>query len=85
MDKIRNLTIVVEQTGNRISVKELDSSVTAQELLDELADKINLPAGTRGTLERKLTRKQLLPNQSLGGTGIGDDETLIADFQRTAG
>jgi hypothetical protein len=36
-------------------------------------------------LIRKLTRKQLLPNQSLGNAGIEDGETLLADFERTAG
>lgn len=85
MAKIRNLTVVVEHTGRRIPVEEVDSSVKAQELLDALADKINLPAGTRGVLIRKLTHKQLLPGKSLGSAGIEDKETLIADFERTAG
>ena len=85
MNKIRNLTIMVEQTGKRIPVEEIESSVTARELLDALANKINLPAGTNAVLIRKLTHKQLLPNQSLGKAGIEDGETLIADFERTAG
>ena len=83
--KIRNLTIMVEQTGKRIPVEEVDSSVTARELLDALASKINLPAGTNSVLIRKLTRKQILASQSLGEAGIEDGETLIADFERTAG
>ena len=83
--KIRNLTIMVEHTGKRIPVEELESSVTARELLDALADKINLPAGTNAVLIRKMTHKQLLPNQSLGQAGIEDNETLLADFERTAG
>ena len=85
MANIRNLTIMVEHTGKRIPVEELESSVTAQELLDALASKINLPAGTNAVLVRKITRKQLLPNQALGDAGVEDGETLIADFERTAG
>jgi uncharacterized protein YllA (UPF0747 family) len=85
MTKIRNLTIVVEHTGKHIPVEEVDSSVTARELLEALAEKINLPAGTNAVLTRKLTHKQLLPNQSFNSAGIEDRETLIADFERTAG
>ncbi len=82
---VRNLTIMVEHTGKRIPVEEVDNTMTANELLNALAGKINLPAGTRGTLSRKLTRKQLLPNQSLKESGVEDGETLLADFERTAG
>ena len=82
---IRNLTIMVEHTGKRIPVEQVEDSVTVRELLDALANKINLPAGTKAVLIRKLTRKQLLPNQSLGNAGIEDGETLLADFERTAG
>jgi hypothetical protein len=85
MSKIRNLTIIVGPTGKRIPVKEVDSGVTAQELLDSLIDKINLPAGTHGTLERKLTHTRLLPNKSLGSAGVEDGETLIADIEYQAG
>ena len=85
MAKIRNLTITVEHTGKRIPVEELESSVTVQELLDALANKINLPAGTNAVLIRKITRKQLLSHQTLSDAGVEDGETLIADFERTAG
>jgi uncharacterized ubiquitin-like protein YukD len=85
MKTIRNLTIMVEHTGKRIPVEQLEDSVTARELLDALANKINLPTDTNAVLIRKLTRKQLLPNQSLGNAGIEDGETLLADFERTAG
>ena len=85
MATIRDLTIMVEHTGKRIPVEEIDGGVSAQELLNALAGKINLPAGTNGVLIRKLTRKQLLPNQSLQNAGIEDRETLLADFERTAG
>ncbi len=82
---IRNLTIEVEHTGKRIPVEEIDEAVTAQEFLSALAGKINLPTGTRGVLIRRITRKQLLPQQSLKQAGIENGETLIADFERTAG
>lgn len=82
---IRNLIIEVEHTGKRIPVEEIDSTVAALELLNALAPKINIPIGTNGVLIRKVTRKMLLPNQSLGLAGIEDGETLIADFERTAG
>lgn len=85
MATIRNLTIMVEHTGKRIPVEEIDGSVTAKELLEALAQKINLPVGTNAVIIRKLTRKQLLPQQSLGDAGIESGETLIADFERTAG
>ncbi len=85
MANIKNLTIMVEHTGKRIPVEEMDNTMTASELLDALANKINLPAGTNGVLIRKMTRKQLLPNQTLKEAGVEDNETLIADFERTAG
>ena len=85
MATISNLTIMVENTGKRIPVEEIDGSVTAQELLEALAGKINLPAGTNAVLVRKVTRRQLLPHQSLSSAGVQDGETLIADFERMAG
>ena len=85
MAKLYDLSIMVEHTGKRIPVNEIESSVTAQELLDALANKINLPTGTTSVLIRKLTRKQLLGSQTLASAGIEDGETLIADFERTAG
>ncbi len=85
MSTLRNLTIVVEHTGKRIPVMEVDAGVLAAELLNALAGKINLPTGTRGVLTRKRTHKQILPSQSLSSAGVEDDDTLIADFERTAG
>lgn len=85
MASLSDLTIMVEHTGRRIPVEEVDSEVTAEELLNALADKINLPAGTNGVLIRKVTRKQLLPRQTLAQAGVRDGETLMADFERTAG
>ena len=82
---IRNLSIVTETTGKRFPVEEVDGDVKADELLNAFANKINLPAGTRGVLIRKVTRKQLIGSQTLSDAGIEDGETLIADFERTAG
>lgn len=77
---IRNLTILVEHTNKQYPVDQVASDVTANELLESLADKIYLPAGTRGILKRKLTRKQILPNQSLEDAGVENNETLLADL-----
>jgi len=82
---IHNLTAIIENTGKRILIEEMVSNVTVQELLEALAYKINLPSGTQSVLIRQLTRQQLLPSQSLAEKGIEDGETLIADFERTAG
>lgn len=85
MAMLRNLTIVVEHTGKRIPVNEIDGDVTATDLLNALAGKINLPEGTRGVITRKKTHKQILPTQSLQSAGVESEDTLIADFERTAG
>ena len=82
---LRNLTIVVEHTGKRIPVNEIEGEVTATDLINALAGKINLPEGTRGVITRKRTHKQILPTQSLQSAGVESDDTLIADFERTAG
>jgi len=77
---------MIEHTGKRVLVKEVARSVTPRELLDAVAAKTRIvPVGTNGVLIRKLTRKQLLPNQSLGSAGIEDGETLLVDFERSAG
>lgn len=85
MAQLHNLSIVVENTGKRLPIEEIDNSVTAKELLEALAGKINLPVGTNAVLIRKTTRKQLLPQQTLAEAGVESNETLIADFERTAG
>lgn len=66
-------------------IEEIDSSMTAAELLNELSEKINLPSGTRGTLIRKSTG-QIIPSwQTLAEAGVQNDEVLLADFERVAG
>ncbi|MBK9781258.1 MAG: hypothetical protein IPP55_14585 [Anaerolineales bacterium] len=85
MATLRNLTIVVEHTGKKIPVNEVDGNMTATDLLNALAGKINLPEGTRGVITRKRTHKQILPTQTLEGAGVESDDTLLADFDRTAG
>ena len=82
---LRNLTIVVEHTGKRIPVNQVDDQMTAEELLKALAGKINLPEGTRGILTRKQTHKQILPQQTLQTAGVVSDDIITADFERTAG
>lgn len=85
MTTLRNLTIVVEHTGKKIPINEVDGNMTATDLLNALAGKINLPEGTRGVITRKRTHKQILPTQTLEGAGVENDDTLLADFDRTAG
>ena len=85
MATLHNLTVVVEQTGKKIPVKQVDDQMTAEELLVALTDKISLPAGTRGMLTRKQTHKQVLPKQTLQAAGVTDEDVLIADFEKTAG
>jgi hypothetical protein len=84
-NEIHDIQIVIEGTGKRISATSIANTVTAKELLEAVADKFNVPANTGCVLIRKLTRKQLLPKQTLLAAGIQDHETLIVDFERTAG
>ena len=83
--KIQNITIVVEHTGKRIPVEELDEDITVGELLKTIAYKTNLPAGTSEILVRLSTHKQLLTHQTFKTIGIENDEVLLADFERVAG
>lgn len=85
MAELTNLRVVVELTNRTIPITRIQDNVTAQELLSQLASKINLPAGTTGVLKRKITQTQILPNQTLRSAGVESGETLIADFERTAG
>ncbi len=79
---IYNLTLVLENTGKSIPVIELSSEITIDELIQSLVKKNNLPFGTSGKLTRKITKKQLLPSQSLHEAGIEDGETLIVSLFR---
>ena len=85
MATLYNLTIEVEMSGKRIPIKEVNGSVKASELLEALTEQINYPRNAKGVLIRKATRKQILPGQSLDDAGVSSGETLIADFERTAG
>lgn len=82
---LRDINVVVENTGKRIGISRIVETVTARELLTAIAVKINPPYGTNSVLIRVLTRKQLLPQQTLFDAGITDNETLIVDYERTAG
>jgi hypothetical protein len=44
-----------------------------------------VPVQEQEVLIRKLTRRQLLPDQTLGHAGIQDGETLVVDIERRAG
>ena len=82
---VHNLIIVNQSTGKTIPIDEVGENVTARELLEAYTRKINLPAGTHGVLVRKLTHKQLLSSQSISSAGVEDNETLVADYERTVG
>ena len=85
MTKIYNLTVFVEMSGKRLVIEAVNGEVTARELLEDLAVQINKPSTTKGVLVRKSTRKQMLPEHTLSEAGVQDNETLIADFEATAG
>lgn len=79
--QIRDITIVIEHTGKSIAVDKVDETMTASQLIATLGDRVNIPLGTKGILIRKLTNRQLLPDQTLESAGIEDREILIADFE----
>lgn len=82
---ITDLKIINQATNKVIPIKTISGDVTAKELLTEYAKQLNLPPGTPGTLTRKLTRRQLLPEQTLEGAGVENGETLIADMEMIPG
>lgn len=79
---IRNL--VVETPSTQIPIREVGGDVTAEQILDFVADNLNITNGA-GSLRRKLTGRQLFPQETLSGAGIEDDEVLIADFSEEIG
>ncbi len=77
MRKIRNLTIQIEQLDKTIPIVEIESSVTVSELLNALADKVNMPVlGTQGIVIRRATQKQLPPELSFNSIGVKNGEIL---------
>ena len=74
--RIYDLTLVVEHTGKRIPVEEVEGSVTPKELLDAVAHRCNLPTGTNSVLIHFNNR--LLPSQTITEAGIKDGELIIA-------
>lgn len=83
--EIRNITIYVEPNGKNIPVTSVSGEVTVDELLSAISEKIKLPFGTSCYLIRRITRKELLLNETLNQAGIQDGEMLIFDYVRTAG
>jgi hypothetical protein len=83
--KLHRLSLVDEATGKTAKIVQIDDHVTIEELVEAATHKFNVPSGIRGVVVRKLTSKQLSLTSSLFGAGIEDNETLIIDFERTAG
>ena len=76
---LRNLTIQ-HSLENTTSITEVSSSMTAGEILNALAERINLPPGIKGTLIRKSTGEIIPSWQTLANVGVQDGESLFADF-----
>ena len=75
---IHNLTLISKDTNKKIVIKELDSSLTAKDLLDRFAENINPSDDISDVLIRKLTHYELQPYETLTSAEIEDDEILIA-------
>jgi hypothetical protein len=82
---LHDIIIVNDSTGKIANISEINADITAGELLEAYAQRVNVPVGARGVFVRKLTGKQLLNSQSLTNAGIEDKEVLVCDFERTAG
>lgn len=82
---ITGIKVIVEDTGKSVEIVSVVNTITAKELIVAIVDKFGLPHGTNGVLIRKLTRKQLLSQQTLFDAGIQNDEILLVDFERIAG
>ena len=74
--KIHHLKIVNQATNKIIPIDSLECEVVAKELLAAYAEQIGLPPDTRGTLTRKITRRQLGPDQTMRQAGLCDGETF---------
>jgi len=80
-EMIRNLVVVHGASNKKIPIKEVAGDVTADEILNAVADQLDLPNSTEVTLCRKLTSKRLFPHETLSSAGIEDGEVLIAEFE----
>jgi len=70
---LHNITIFIKETGKKVLIKELDSSLTPQEIIEKYAD--NLKA--RGSLLRKLTRFEIEDYNPIETAEIQNGETLV--------
>ncbi len=77
---IRDITLIIKGVNKQISLKEVDETTTGNDLLAHLANAMDSPTNLSSILIRKLTNRQLLPNQTLGNLGVEDGEVLIADL-----
>jgi len=81
---IRDLRVVLENTGKSVPIIEIDTSITITELLDALAEKVELPDLADGFITRKSNGKRLLRHQDLLEAGVKDGETLLASTDRNS-
>lgn len=85
--KIRNLTVVIEHTGERILNLDISASKSANDLISLLpqAIKDKFPPKVRFVLTHKRSHKQMIPTQSFESLNVKDNDVLILDIERTAG
>ena len=57
----------------------------ASELIDAYKGQMGLPRDQEVTMKRKATNKQLQGSQTIEGSGIQDNETLLVEMAYTAG
>lgn len=85
MATIRNLTIRNMVDGRQLPIETIDGDVTISELIDAYKGQMGLPRDQEVTMKRKATNKQLQGSQTIEGSGIQDNETLLVEMAYTAG
>ena len=73
---LRNITIFSKETGKKVLIEELDSSLTPREVTEKYADVLTFE-GVGGSFVRKLTRFEIQPENPIGDVDIQDGETFI--------
>jgi len=82
---IRNLVIRNMVDGRQLPIETIDGDVTISELIDAYKGQMGLPRDQEVTMKRKATNKQLQGSQTIEGSGIQDNETLLVEMAYTAG
>ena len=77
-ERLSNLIVEIEQTGEKIEIESADPKTMTEELLAALSEELNSPSLTKSTLIQKSTSNVLGPAQTLKSAGIRDGETLQA-------